>query len=140
MSGYGEIYVDVSANVVNGGINALSTSGEIGEGDSGGGVISVWLLWSYDALGAGGFTGKEWYWDDMNNPLQNNWNNSSWVTSKKYESGINGFRAYLVNELPGDLNEFLGNWDMKMKADFVSEHTGLGIRPANPSGCIEYRY
>ena len=129
MAGYGEVYAEVEAGVVNSGINTLAGSGEIGEeGDAG--TVVVWLLWNYDNINAG-FTGKNWYWDDPLNPLKTNW------TSTHTGDTVEDFNNWLRTTNPTDLNEYLGNWPAKDKADFCEKHSSdLGIGPGN---CIEYR-
>lgn len=129
MAGYGEVYAEVEAGVVNSGINTLAGSGEIGEaGDAG--TVVVWLLWNYDNINAG-FTGKNWYWDDPLNPLKTNW------TSTHPGDTVEDFNNWLRTTNPTDLNDYLGDWPAKDKADFCEKYSSvLGIGPGN---CIEYR-
>ena len=129
MAGYGEVYAEVEAGVVNSGINTLAGSGEIGEeGDAG--TVVVWLLWNYDNINAG-FTGKNWYWDDPLNPLKTNW------TSTHSGDTVEDFNNWLRMTNPTDLNEYLGDWHAKDKADFCEKYSSvLGVGPGN---CIEYR-
>lgn len=129
MAGYGEVYAEVEAGVVNSGINTLAGSGEIGEeGDAG--TVVVWLLWNYDNINAG-FTGKNWYWDDPLNPLKTNW------TSTHSGGTVEDFNNWLRTTNPTDLNDYLGNWSATDKAAFCQNHSSeLGI---GPGGCIEYR-
>lgn len=129
MAGYGEVYAEVEAGVVNSGINTLAGSGEIGEAGNAGTVV-VWLLWNYDNINAG-FTGKNWYWDDPLNPLKTNW------TSTHTGDTVEDFNNWLRTTNPTDLNEYLGNWPAKDKATFCENHSSvLGIGQGN---CIEYR-
>ena len=132
MAGYGEVYTEVEASVVNGGISTLSGSGAIGEeGDAG--TVVVWLLWQYDQARAG-FTGKDWFWDDPLNPLAAKWSLNHPV---EYGYDQNGFNQWLREKNPSDLNEYLGDWSAKDKAEFCENHsTALGI---GSGGCIEYR-
>lgn len=129
MASYGEVYAEVEASVVNSGINTLAGSGAIGEeGDAG--TVVVWLLWNYDSTSAG-FTGKSWYWNDPLNPLKNKW------TSTHPGDDESDFNAWLREANPVDLNDYLGDWPAKDKADFCEKYSSvLGIGPGN---CIEYR-
>lgn len=132
MAGYGEVYAEVEAGVVNSGINTLAGSGEIGEeGDAG--TIVVWLLWSYDDTIAG-FTGKDWYWGDELNPLSSAWSNN---LPTGYSNDVNGFNQWLRDTNPSELDMYLGKWDSQAKADFCTRYNnvlGVGV-----GGCIEYR-
>ena len=132
MAGYGEVYAEVEASVVNSGINTLAGSGEIGEEGEEGDVV-VWLLWRYDASNAG-FTGKRWYWEDALNPLKNKW---SAFSPTGYADSEEGFNEWLRATNPTQLDQFLGDWPAKDKAAFCEKYSyDLGIGPGN---CIEYR-
>lgn len=132
MAGYGEVYAEVEAGVVNSGINTLAGSGEIGEEGDAGDVV-VWLLWRYDASSAG-FTGKSWYWEDELNPLKGKWSS---LRPSEYADSENGFNEWLRATNPTQLDQFLGDWPAKNKADFCENHSiELGIGPGH---CIEYR-
>ena len=132
MSAQGEIYVEVDAGVVNSGIMPLAGSGQIGEeGDAG--QVVVWLYWEYDANG-GGFTGKNWYWNDPDNPLKENWTTYG---PTEYEKSENGFNQWLQETNPENLDQYLGNWDSQNKAVFCARYSyELGI---GGMGCIEYK-
>ena len=132
MAGYGEVYAEVDATVVNNGERTLAGSGSIGEeGDAG--TVVVWLHWSYDESNAG-FTGKNWYWDDTLNPLKDMWSNNR---PAGYEATVDGFNQWLRETNPSQLDTYLGTWDSKDKADFCTAHTTeLGV---GSGGCIEYR-
>ena len=121
MAGYGQIYVEVDASVVNGGIATLSTSGNIGDGSTDG---RYWLLWSYSVIGdtyqSGGFTGIDWYWDGAYNYIQEGWN-----ASGLGEQGYDGFIKYLTeNPNLSNLDKILGDWSDDQKAHFLELHKG----------------
>ena len=135
MAGYGEIYVPVDASTVNGGIMTLAGSGEIPGGE---GVVGLmaWITWAYDDAGNGGYTNKGWFWGDPNNDLQSAW--TSFCVSLGYDTDENGFKKWLSDKKPEDLNDLLGDWDLKRKEAFVNANMNLlGVYPANPTGCIE---
>ncbi len=110
---YGEVYVEVDASVIGGGIMPMATiSGGRPESVSGGETFGAWLLWRYDEqTGEGGFTGSGWYYDDPNNPISN------------YDSE-KAFKDYLVEHRPTDLDFVLGNWDPAAKGQFYTDHQG----------------
>lgn len=119
MSGYGEIYVEVNADVVNTGIATLSTSGNIGDGSTDG---YYWLLWSYNVSDgtyiSGGFTGISWYWGEANNYIEQGWNNSGLG-----DQGYDGFIQYLVdNPNLTNLDDILGSWPNEEKSLFLETH------------------
>lgn len=143
MPGYGGVYVEVDASVVNSGISMLSTSGDIPGGEEGAVGIMAWLNWRYDDTGTGGYTGKGWFWTDGNNDLVLAWKNYSSTTTDvstglSYASDEVGFKKWLVDTQPTDLNNLLGNWNLQRKEDFINFNMGiLGVYPADSGGCIE---
>lgn len=111
----GEVYAEVDASVVNGGIApmAIISSGPKPEVDEDIGQVTFWIKWWYDEMtGEGGFTGKEWYTSDENNPL--------------HEFGSDdAFKQVLLNENPQNLDAYLGNWPSDKKQQFVLGHADL---------------
>lgn len=135
MSGFGNVYVELDASVVNSGINLMSASGEIPGGDDGTVGLLAWLTWSYDSTGEGGYTGKGWFWDDSNNYLPTAWGT---YHPTNYEDTEEGFKRWLVDTQPQNLNDLLGNWNLIQKGQFVNFNMSkLGVYPQDPGGCIE---
>lgn len=108
---YGEVYVEVDASVIGGGIMPMALVSGNPEPVAGQESFGVWLRWQYDdATGAGGFTGGGWYFDDIHNAI-----------NKKYETEEE-FKAYLVEKKPTDLNDVLGTWDPTDKGRFFTNN------------------
>ena len=106
----GRIYVPVSGNTANG-ITTMSNSGGI-EGDS------YWLFWD-----VGGYTNLEWFWHDSNNHIKTGWANYlAKYPDLNYTNDETGFRQYLTEMKPSNLDEILGDWDIWSKMEFVLEH------------------
>ena len=114
---YGEVYVEVDASVVNGGIMPMAIISGSPEPVAGGEAFGVWLRWWYnDATGEGGFTGTGWYIDDEYNPIKD-----KYPTEKE-------FKDYLMEEKPTNLNDVLGTWDPVDKGLFFTKHqSALGF-------------
>lgn len=109
----GEVYVQVDASVVNGGIAPMAIVSGDPEPVDGSAVIVVWIRWRYDEdTGEGGYTGISWYENDSNN---------GWID--KYYS-LEEWKNYLVTARPTDLNDVLGDWDVGKKTDFLNAHKG----------------
>lgn len=106
----GQVYVEVTADVANGGIMTLSESG----GSTGG---SYWLNWTAD----GGFTGTGWQiaWNSPNVPLKNAWTTNP---AENYEGTYDGFIAY-VNSGVDNLNPWLdgAGWTNEEKYAFAHD-------------------
>lgn len=113
---YGEVYVEVDASVIGGGIMPMATISGKPEPVDGEETFVVWLRWRYDdTTGDGGFTGQGWFWEDVNNAL------------KDYFATEEEFKALLVKNKPGDLDDYLGNWDVTRKsAFFTANQSKLG--------------
>lgn len=113
---YGEIYVEVDASVVGGGIMPMAIISGNPEPIVGQESFGVWLLWYYDdETGNGGFSGTGWYVNDENNPIHDKYNTEE------------EFKQYLVSEKPTDLNNLLGNWGGDRKsAFFYANQASLG--------------
>ena len=142
MAGYGQIYTTIDARTVNSGISTLATSGEIPGGDEGVVGLMAWVTWVYDDSGNGGYTSKGWFWDDPNNDLKLNWekyvSGAIDSTGMSYDNTEAGFKRWLADTRPDDLNLLLGDWDLQRKETFVNSnmHT-LGVYPSVATGCIE---
>lgn len=107
----GQVYVEVDASVVNGGIMPMAIISGNPEPVAGEETFGVWLRWWYDdTTGEGGFTGGGWYVDDLNNPIR-----------EKYGTE-EAFKKYLMEEKPGDLNDVLGSWDPDAKGQFYTNN------------------
>lgn len=108
---YGEVYVEVDASVIGGGIMPMAIISGSPEPVAGEEDFVVWLRWRYDeATGNGGFTGGGWYFNDIYNAI-----------NKKYETEEE-FKEYLVSNKPGDLNDVLGTWDPVDKGRFFTNN------------------
>lgn len=107
----GQVYVEVDASVVNGGIAPMAIVSSNPEPSEGQLYMVVWLLWRYDTeTGNGGFTGKSWYFDDPNNVLKD-----------KYTTEDN-FKNFLMGENPPDLDDIFTKWDAGRKSNFLNAH------------------
>ena len=110
---YGEVYVEVDASVIGGGIMPMAIISGSPEPVAGEETFGVWLRWWYDdQTGNGGFTGVDWFFDDENNPI------------KKQYSTEQAFKDYLVEYRPKDLDTVLGDWDPTAKGQFFTNHQG----------------
>lgn len=120
---YGEVYVEVDASVIGGGIMPMAMISGNSEPVAGQESFGVWLRWQYDdTTGKGGFTGTGWYVGDSNNPI-----------TEQYETE-EAFQQYLRENQPTDLNSVLGNWGSDKKAAFFNTHqVALG-----GGGCYQF--
>lgn len=111
MSYSGEVYAEVEASVVNNGISPMAIVSGNPEPIDGQSYVVVWIRWRYDdETGEGGYTGTGWYWNDANNGLH------------RYASSEEEFKAWLVENKPGDLNDELSSWSADEKAAFLNTH------------------
>lgn len=119
----GEMYVEVDASAINGGIAPMAIVSGNPEPVVGQESFGVWLRWQYnDETGDGGFTGQGWFWNDPNNALCD------------YFDDEKAFKAKLVEEKPHNLDQYLGNWGSERKAAFFNEHQhALGV-----GGCFSF--
>lgn len=118
----GEVYAQVDASVVNGGIAPMAIVSGNPEPVDGQAYVVVWIRWKYDnETGEGGYTGKSWYFEDSNNGLQ------GYGTEED-------FKNYLKTDKPENLDSILSGWDAKKKAAFLNDH--LGDLEAN--GCVYF--
>ena len=121
----GEIYVEVDASAINGGIAPMAIVSGNPEPVDGQAYVVVWIRWNYDdTTGNGGYTGTGWYFDDPCNNLVNN----PWETEEE-------FKAWLVQTKVTDLNNTLGmSWDADKKATFLNNHLGV----LENGGCLYF--
>ena len=119
----GEIYVEVDASVINGGISTMAMVSGNPEPIVGQQSFGVWLRWLYDdTTGDGGFTGSGWYFKDENNALLD------------FFESEEEFKAMLVRDKPKDLNDYLGNWGSDRKSAFFNNNQdSLGL-----NGCFTF--
>ena len=105
----GEVYAQVDASVVNGGIAPMAIVSGNPTPVDGQAYVVVWIRWRYDdTTGNGGYTGTSWYFTDSNNGLQS------------YDSEA-AFKDYLTSGSP-DLDSILSKWDAAEKATFLNTH------------------
>lgn len=61
----GQVYVEVDASVVNGGIAPMAMVSGNPEPVNGQSYLVVWIRWKYDSeTGEGGYTGTGWHFDE----------------------------------------------------------------------------
>ena len=105
----GEIYVEVDASAINGGIAPMAMISGNEKPAEGQEYIVVWLRWKYDSTnGEGGFTGLGWQYGLPGNQIE-----------KTYPSEED-FREYLKNNTPKTLDTVLGNWNSEDKRTFLN--------------------
>lgn len=118
----GQVYVEVDASVVNGGIAPMAIVSGNPTPVDGQAYVVVWIRWRYDDLtGDGGYTGTGWHFNDPNNGLQN------------YSSEA-AFKEWLKEEKPGDLNNVLDKWPADDKAAFLNTH----LSELEANGCLYF--
>ena len=119
----GEIYVEVDANYINGGIMHMAVVSGNPEPIDGQAMVVVWIRWKYnDATGEGGYTGTGWYFGDPNNNIN------------KIYGTEDDFKNWLIDKKPMDLNNVLSGWDATSKAAFLNDH--LDVLEAG--GCLYF--
>lgn len=107
----GQVYVEVDASVINGGVMPMAVVSGNPEPVVGQESYGVWLRWWYDdTTGEGGFTGQGWFWSDENNALRD------FFDSEKE------FKAELVQKKPQNLDDYLGNWGSDRKSEFFYDN------------------
>lgn len=118
----GQVYVEVDASVVNGGIAPMAIVSGKPEPVDGQAVVVVWIRWRYDSgTGEGGYTGTGWHFDDPNNGLQ------SYVTEES-------FKTHLINTKPTNLDTILAEWNPVEKAAFLNTH----LNELQVGGCLYF--
>ena len=111
---YGEIYVEVDASVIGGGIMPMAMISGNPQPVDGQSYVVVWIRWRYDdATGDGGYTGTGWYFNDQNNNISAHFNSEA------------DFKRWLTTKKPSDLNDVLNDWNAANKAEFLNEHLGI---------------
>lgn len=118
----GEVYVEVDASVVNGGIAPMAMVSGNPEPVDGQAYVVVWIRWRYDDVtGEGGYTGTGWHFDDPNNGLQS------------YGSEED-FKKYLVANEITSFDDILLNWKPAEKAAFLNAH----LSELEAGGCLYF--
>lgn len=119
----GQVYAQVDASVVNGGIAPMAMVSGNPEPMGGQEAFGVWIRWNYNTEnGEGGFTGTGWYVDDPNNPI------------KEQYGSEEAFKKHLVENQPSDLDHVLGDWGSDKKAAFFNANqAALG-----GGGCYQF--
>lgn len=119
---YGEVYVEVDASVVNGGIAPMAMVSGNPTPVDGQAYVVVWIRWRYeDTTGEGGFTGNDWYFDDPNNHLREHFNSED------------EFKAHLKTG-EKDLDSYLSDWPAENKAAFLNTH----LSDLEARGCLYF--
>ena len=119
----GEVYVEVDASAINGGIAPMAIVSGNPEPVDGQSFVVVWIRWNYeDSTGNGGYTGTGWYFDDPNNNLE------------KHYTTEEGFKTWLTEFKPTDLNSVLNDWPAEKKAAFLNAH----LSTLENGGCIYF--
>lgn len=110
----GQVYVEVDASVVNGGIAPMAIVSGAPEPVDGQSYVVVWIKWRYDDTnGSGGYTGTGWYYYDENNNIA------------KHYTTEGDFINWLTTEKPTDLGSVLDNWPAENKAAFLNKYHGV---------------
>lgn len=119
---YGEVYVEVDASVVNGGIAPMAIVSGNPTPVDGQAYVVVWIRWRYDDLtGDGGYTGTGWHFNDPNNGLQD-------------YGPEKDFKECLTQYKPQDLDSILSKWDATEKAAFLNTH----LSELEANGCLYF--
>lgn len=107
----GEVYAQVDASVVNGGIAPMAMVSGNQEPESGQELVVVWIRWQYDTeTGNGGYTGLGWFFNDEYNSIIDDYQSEDL------------FKEYLRTSKPDNLDTVLGDWDAASKAQFITNH------------------
>lgn len=119
----GQVYVEVDASVINGGVMPMAIVSGNPEPIDGQSYVVVWIRWRYDdATGDGGYTGYSWYFDDPNNNI------------KKHYSNQDDFIKWLITDHPTDLNSVLSDWSADSKAAFLTSYN----EELSKYGCVYF--
>lgn len=118
----GQVYVEISASVVNEmmGISTLNGSGAGGSEE-----LSFYLTWGHN----NGFTGLGWFFDEIT-ALKFWWNEmysggNQYVIGGEYENSENGFGDWVSAERPGNLDAALGSWTNSEKLALITDNPKL---------------
>lgn len=118
----GQVYVEVDASVVNGGIAPMAMVSGNPEPVDGQSAVVVWIRWRYDAsTGKGGYTGQGWFFNDPNNGLQN-------------YGTEDAFKEFLTTYQPTDFDDILKEWNATEKAAFLNSH----LSELEAGGCLYF--
>lgn len=118
----GQVYVEVDASVVNGGIAPMAIVSGNPTPVDGQAYVVVWIRWKYDnETGEGGYTNTGWHFNDPNNGLQG------------YGTEEN-FKNYLKTDKPENLDSILSKWDATEKAAFLNTH----LSELEANGCLYF--
>ena len=118
----GEVYAQVDASVVNGGIAPMAIVSGNPTPVDGQSFVVVWIRWRYeDTTGEGGYTGTGWHFDDPNNNL-----------SAKFESE-DEFKKHLTTGVT-NLDNVLSDWPAEKKAAFLNSH----LSALEAGGCLYF--
>lgn len=119
----GQIYVEVDASSINGGIMPMAMVSGNPQPVDGQSYVVVWIRWQYDdETGDGGYTGTGWYFSDSDNNI-----------AKHYQTEAD-FKKWLVDNQPLDLNDILGDWQAEKKAGFLNKYT----TELDAGGCLYF--
>lgn len=119
----GQVYVEVDASVVNGGIAPMAMVSGNPEPVDGQSYVVVWIRWKYDdSTGDGGFTGTGWYFEDSNNNIA------------KHYLTEDAFKDWLKETKPKDLESVLNDWPATNKAAFLNAH----LTELDAGGCLYF--
>lgn len=118
----GEVYVEVDASVVNGGIAPMAIVSGNPTPVDGQAYVVVWIRWRYEnTTGDGGFTGNGWYFTDPNN-----------ILSARFATE-DDFKEHLKTGVT-DLDDVLSNWPAEKKAAFLNSH----LSQLEAGGCLYF--
>ena len=119
----GEIYVEVDASSINGGIMPMAMVSGNPQPVDGQSYVVVWIRWQYnDETGEGGYTGKGWYFTCPYNNIAN------------HHASEAAFKSWLVDKRPLDLNHVLSDWNAASKAAFLNRH----LDDLEAGGCLYF--
>lgn len=112
MAEYGEVYAEVDASVVNGGISTLDLAGsipgiEISEGDF---RVTIGVRWVYSSEGTNGFSGQGWFTADTYSPFSSFENNDA-------------VNEQLANMSAAEISSaYFSNWGEEERYNFTRNH------------------
>ena len=119
----GQIYVEVDASSINGGIMPMTMVSGNPQPVDGQSYVVVWIRWQYDDVtGNGGYTGTGWYFEDPDNNIQ------------KHYSTEQAFKGWLTEERPTNLDSVLGDWLASNKAAFLNKN----MTKLDAGGCLYF--
>lgn len=120
----GEMYVEVDASVINGGIAPMAIVSGNPEPVDGQSFVVVWIRWRYDdQTGDGGFTNTGWYFNDPNSNIKNHYS-----TEEEFKNWLT------TPPTPTNLDSVLSDWPADSKADFLNSYLGV----LENGGCVYF--